>query len=250
MKRWLYICCFFLNLSFQLPEKSLIRIFLAGDSTMSIKEFRAFPETGWGMPFKFFWDSTVSIENRARNGRSTKTFILEGHWQKIMKDARQGDYVLIQFGHNDESIDKKERYTSPDTFRTNLVRFILEAKENKVTPIMISPVSRRKFNSQGIAVETHGIYSELVKDVANQHKVFFIDLDKKSRELFQQLGVENSKLLFLHLAAGEHPNYPEGKSDNTHFNELGARLMAQIVLSELKQNIKELSERVVVPEKN
>lgn len=232
-----------------LPEKKNIRIFLAGDSTMSIKESKAFPETGWGMPFVHFWDSTVTIVNKAKNGRSTKSFIREGLWKSIVEQIREGDYVIIQFGHNDESPEKKERYATPDTFKMNLSKFVTETREKKATPILLTPVSRRRFDQQGNTIPTHEAYSALVKEVARETGVTFIDLDQKSRELFQQFGPEHSKLLFLQLQPGEHPNYPGGKNDNTHFNELGARLVAQLVLKEINLLNLELSERVIKPVK-
>src|SRR6187431_2989681 len=102
-----------LAIAFALPEKKKIKIFMAGDSTMSIKETKAYPETGWGMPFGYFFDSTVSIVNKAKNGRSTRTFISEGLWQSIISNVKDGDYVIIQFGHNDESKEKTDRYTTP-----------------------------------------------------------------------------------------------------------------------------------------
>jgi lysophospholipase L1-like esterase len=234
--------------SFQLiaPVKK-IKIFLAGDSTISIKDPKAYPETGWGMPFVHFWDSSVTVVNKAKNGRSTKTFISEGLWQSIVNEAGEGDYVIIQFGHNDESVEKKERYASPDTFKMNLTRFINETRAKNATPILFTPVARRKFNKDGEALETHVIYSALVKEVANQQKVLFVDLDEKSRALYQQMGEANSKLMFLQLAPGEHPNYPDGKLDNTHFSELGARFIAQLILKEIKLLNTDLNNRIVVP---
>ncbi|HEV7782394.1 MAG TPA: GntR family transcriptional regulator, partial [Chitinophagaceae bacterium] len=110
-----------------------------------------------------------------------------------------------------------------------------------------TPVSRRKFDKDGNAIPTHEAYSALVKEVAGEQNVLFIDLDEKSKALYQQFGADNSTLLFLQLKPGEHPNYPEGKVDNTHFNELGARLIAQIVLKEIKALIPDLAERVIVP---
>lgn len=228
-------------------EKKPVRIFMAGDSTMSIKEKKAWPETGWGMPFAAFWDSSVTVVNRAKNGRSTKTFISEGLWSSISSELREGDYVIIQFGHNDESVEKKERYATPDTFKMNLTRFITETRARRATPILLTPVSRRKFDKEGKAVETHAVYSALVREVAKETGVAFIDLDEKSRALYQQFGPENSKWLFLQLQPGEHPNYPEGKNDNTHFSELGARLIAQLVLQELRAIVPELTQRVVTP---
>ena len=234
-------------LSFAVAEKKKIKIFLAGDSTIAIKDTKAFPETGWGMPFVQFWDSTVTVVNKAKNGRSSKTFLSEGLWKSIMNEAKEGDYVIIQFGHNDESIEKKERYATPDTFKMNLNRFIKETKERKATPILLTPVSRRKFDKDGKAVATHEQYAALVREVAKETGVLFIDLDEKSKTLYQQFGPEYSKLLFLQLQPGEHPNYPEGRNDNTHFNELGARLIAQIVLKELKGLNIELTDRVFIP---
>lgn len=233
-----------------MPEKKKIKIFLAGDSTIAIKETKAYPETGWGMPFVYFWDSTVTIVNRAKNGRSTKTFISEGLWKSIVDEAKEGDYVFIQFGHNDESPDKKERYATPDTFRMNLTRFVKETREKKAIPILITPVSRRKFDTTGTALETHKEYSAYVKEVAAKENVLLIDLDTKSREMYQQLGKDDSKLIFNQLKPGEHPNYPDGKEDNTHFNELGARLVAQIVLNEIRNmKIDDLVQRIYMPAK-
>lgn len=231
------------------PEKKKIKIFMAGDSTMAIKETKAYPETGWGMPFTWFWDSTVTIVNRAKNGRSTKTFISEGLWKSIYDEMKEGDYVIIQFGHNDESPEKKERYATPDTFKMNLTRFITDTRAKGATPILFTPVSRRKFDKDGNAVPTHEQYSALVKEVAAEQKVIFFDLDEQSRALYQQFGAENSKLLFMQLKPGEHPNYPDGREDNTHFNELGARLIAQLVLKELRTLVPDLAERIVVPVK-
>ncbi len=236
-------------MAYNISTQKKIKIFLAGDSTMAIKETKAYPETGWGMPFVYFWDSTVTVVNKAKNGRSSKTFISEGLWKSIMDEAREGDYVFIQFGHNDESVEKKERYSTPDTFRMNLRHFIQATRDKKAIPVLFTPVSRRKFDNNGTALETHSQYSPYVREVATTEKVLFIDLDKKSRELYQQFGEENSKLLFLQLAPGENPNYPEGKEDNTHFNELGARLIAEMVLAELKALHVELTDRIVVPVK-
>jgi len=172
----------------------------------------------------------------------------ENRWQPIVDKLNEGDYVFIQFGHNDESKEKTDRYTTPNEYKTNLKKFIDESRQRKATPILFTPVSRRKFKD-GIAQETHVEYSELVRQVAKETNVPFIDLDKKSQALYQKFGEDKSKLLFLQLAAGEHPNYPEGKIDNTHFNELGAREIAQLVLAEIKTLKIELANRIVKPSK-
>ena len=229
------------------PKK--IKIWLCGDSTIAIKQTTAFPETGWGMPFVYFWDSTVQVNNLAKNGRSTKSFINEQLWQQVLDGAEEGDYVFIQFGHNDE-VPEKKSYTNPEDFKSNLSKFVREARALKAIPILFTPVSRRQFDSTGIALENHKAYDELVKEVAINEKVLFIDLDTKSRELYQSFGKEKSTLLFLQLQPGEHPNYPEGKIDNTHFSELGARLIAQLVLKEIKALNTNLNNYIIVPKAN
>ncbi|MBX2966323.1 MAG: rhamnogalacturonan acetylesterase [Cyclobacteriaceae bacterium] len=229
--------------SFVSPQRK-ITVYLVGDSTMSDKETSAYPETGWGMPFTYFFDSTVEVQNHAKNGRSTRTFISEGRWQAVADNVKEGDYVFIQFGHNDESKEKTDRYTPPADYKANLIKFINESRAKKAMPVLITPVARRRFDEHGKVKESHAGYSPLVREVAASLSVPLIDLDKQSMELYQQLGKENSKLLFLQLKPGEHPNYPEGKDDNTHFNELGARLIAQLVLKEIRDIKLELANRI------
>jgi lysophospholipase L1-like esterase len=234
--------------SFTLPPKRKIKVYLMGDSTMCTYEPNRTPLTGWGMPFANFFDSSVTIDNRAKGGRSTRTFISENRWQPLADSLQEGDYVLIQFGHNDEAKEEKykDRYTPVPDYKANLVKFITEAKARKAIPVLITPVSRMRFK-EGIAQETHTEYTAAVYEVAKQQGVPLIDLDKKSRELYQQLGPENTPLLFMQLAPGEHPVYPDGQNDNTHFNEYGARRIAELVLAGLRENRLELTERLVKP---
>jgi lysophospholipase L1-like esterase len=239
----------FMMLSF-LPAKQVkLRIFMAGDSTMSIKSQTAYPETGWGMPFVHFWNDQVQVINRAKNGRSTKTFRAEGIWATMFDEMQEGDYVFIQFGHNDEVKEKVGSYTTPAEFTFNMKQYITDARIKKVIPVLLTPVSRRKFDANGNTVETHQAYSTLVREVAAAEKTILIDHDSLSMAAYGRLGMETSKLLFLQLQPGEHPNYPAGKEDNTHFNELGARLMAQLVLQEIRVKIPELANYVFRKEK-
>lgn len=247
MRSFVKIAAFFIlltALSFTLPPKK-IRVYLIGDSTIADKVLRTFPETGWGTPFKTFFDSSVVVDNRAKNGRSTRSFLAENLWQPIADALQEGDYVFIQFGHNDEAKEKTDRYTTPEEYKKNLHKFISETRSKKANPVLLTPVTRRKFDKEGKIMETHAEYSKLVREVAKEANVPFIDLDEKSRGMLQQFGEENSKLLFLQLAPGEHPNYPEGKNDNTHFSELGARKVAQIVLAEIVALRLELADRIV-----
>lgn len=231
------------------PQKRKIKVYLIGDSTMCLYESSRAPLTGWGMPFAGFFDPTVTIENKARGGRSTRTFISENRWQPIVDSLQEGDYVLIQFGHNDEAKEEryKDRYTPVPDYKTNLIKFITESKEKKAIPVLITPVTRMRFDAAGNIQETHAEYSAAVWEVGEAYDVPVIDLDAKSRNLLQQSGPEYSKMFFMQLDSLEHPNYPNGQKDNTHFNEFGARRMAQLVLAEIRNLKLELAERIVVP---
>ena len=229
-------------MAFALPPKK-ITVWLIGDSTMANKEVKAYPETGWGMPFNYFFDSTVVVDNRAKNGRSTQSFIDEKLWQPVVDNLNEGDYVLIQFGHNDE-VPTKKTYTTEEQFKNNLIRYVNETRAKRAIPVLITPVARRRFDSTGHIVGTHEVYSEIVRSVAKRLNVPLIDLDKKSQALLRQLGPETSKLLYNHLQPGEHPNYPDGKVDDTHFNELGARKMAELVLEGMREQKLDLTKHV------
>lgn len=247
MKNSNYWGCFFIIGLFAFsPVKDKTKVYLIGDSTMANKEIKAYPETGWGMPFRYFFDSTVEVDNRAKNGRSTKSFIDEKLWQPVADNLQEGDYVLIQFGHNDE-VKTKKTYTTETEFRDNLSRYVNEARSKKGIPVLITPVARRKFDSSGKVEGTHDVYSAIVRDVAYRLHVPLIDLDKKSQVLLQEMGPENSKWLYNYLDANEHPNYPEAHKDDTHFSELGARKMAEIVLAEIRNLHLELANRITKP---
>ncbi|HVU98157.1 MAG TPA: pectate lyase [Puia sp.] len=233
-----------LTLTAFVPRPTRTTVWLIGDSTMSDKEIKAYPETGWGMPFEHFFDSTILVDNRAKNGRSTKSFIAEGRWDAVVKDLHPGDYVLIQFGHNDE-VPTKATYTPEDAFAANLIRFIKESRDKGAIPILITPVARRKFDAGGHIVETHPVYAPIVRRVAGEQRTPLIDLDKESMSLLQEAGPEGSKWLFNYLRPGEHPNYPDGRQDDTHFSELGARKMAELVLADIRSLKTGLADHIV-----
>ncbi len=214
---------------------------------MANKEVKAYPETGWGMPFSYFFDTTITVDNRAKNGRSTKSFMAEGLWESALKEMKKGDYVFIQFGHNDEGKQKVGSYTTPEEFKTNLAKYINDTREKKAVPVLITPVARRQFDSTGHVKESHPIYADGVREVAKQMNVPLIDLDEKSKQLLEEFGPENSKLLYNYTNPGEHPNYPNGHKDDTHFDELGARKMAEIVLNEIQQILPDLAEHIRQP---
>lgn len=244
-KNYLLLFALVFILSFIPPPKK-IKVYLIGDSTMANKEIKAYPETGWGMPFTYFFDSSVQVDNRAKNGRSTKSFIDEKLWQPVVDNLNEGDYVLIQFGHNDE-VKTKKTYTTEEEFKNYLTRYVTESRSKKAIPVLITPVARRKFDSSGKVEGTHDVYSAIVRKVAAELNVPLIDLDKKSQALLQQFGEKNSVWLYDQLEPGEHPNYPNGVKDNTHFSELGARRMAEIVLAGIRSLLPDLSNRIIKP---
>jgi lysophospholipase L1-like esterase len=239
---------FILCMSFIIPPKKKIKVWMIGDSTMCTYEPSRGPITGWGMPFAHFFDSSVTIDNRARGGRSTRTFISENRWQPIADSIQEGDVVLIQFGHNDEAKEPQyaARYTSVPDYKNNLTKFITETRAKRGIPVLITPVSRMKFDSTGKALETHIEYTSAVFEVAKKLNAPVIDLDKMSRQLLQKIGPENAKLLFMQYEPGQEPLFPEGQKDNTHFNEYGARRIAELVLAEIKNQKLELADRIVV----
>lgn len=211
-----------------------VTLFLAGDSTIAEKLKTKRPETGWGEFLgEQFLPGKVVVDNRARNGRSTRTFIEEGRWQALLDHLRPGDYVFIQFGHNDGSIGKKDRYTPPGDYRRNLDRFVADVRARKATPILLTPVARRSFEG-GRLQPSHGEYPQIVRDVAKSRNAALIDMEARSAEILRAAGEEGSKSLFLWLKPGESPNYPEGSQDNTHFSPTGARRMAEAVADGLR----------------
>ena len=218
-------------------QKSPLTIFLAGDSTMAEKRPEKRPETGWGERLQqYFAAEKVKIENHAQNGRSTKTFISENRWQAIVDKLKKGDYVFIQFGHNDQSKDKGERYTPPEDFKANLRRMIADARAKNAIPVLFTPVMRRRFDQNGKFYDVHGEYPDLTRAVAAELKVALIDMHRASERLLIEYGAEKSKKLFLILAPGESANYPKGLDDNTHFSPVGAEEMARLAVAEIRSN--------------
>lgn len=226
---------------FAFGQKQIITVYLAGDSTMAQKTDDKRPETGWGEYLQSQFDDTkVKIENHAQNGRSTKSFIAEGRWQKIVDLLKKGDYVFIEFGHNDEKLDKPEVGAKAfGEYRENLIRFINDVHAKKAFPVLLTPVMRRRFNEKGEFYDTHGEYPDVVRKVAAEYKVPLIDMHRLSETIIKNLGEEGSKKLFLILKPKEHPNYPEGIEDNTHFSAFGAEQMAKAAVEEIqKQKIR------------
>lgn len=209
---------------------------LIGDSTMADKPLDDNPERGWGQLFPLFFTQEIDIVNYARNGRSTKSFIEQGLWNNVLNNLKPGDYVMIHFGHNDAKISDTTRYAEAHTaYRTNLIKFIQEARSKGASPILITPVNRRKFSDSGEFIDQHGDYPMVVRELSKAMNVPLLDLHARSLELFSTLGPGKSENLFLRADSGIYKFYPNGKSDNTHFNRTGAIQVARLVISELQR---------------
>ncbi|MFB3159829.1 rhamnogalacturonan acetylesterase [Neobacillus sp. 179-J 1A1 HS] len=214
-----------------------ITIYIAGDSTAAIKLPERWPETGWGEAFQTYFKENVKIENRAINGRSTKSFITEGHLAKIEKSIQPGDYLIIQFGHNDQKIEDPERGTLPyDDYQDNLFQFIQVAFQKNAYPLLLTSVTRRKFENNKIDKMSVGDYPQAMIQFAKKIHVPVLDIHKVTNEFMGKVGDEESKKYYLHLPPGQSQNYPEGIIDNTHFNEKGAKKVAQLIIEAIHQS--------------
>ncbi|MDQ6421812.1 rhamnogalacturonan acetylesterase [Paenibacillus sp. LHD-117] len=204
-----------------------VTVYLAGDSTVTDQE--TFPYAGWGQMLPLYFKAEIAIDNRARSGRSSRSFMAEGRLDAILKEIKAGDHLWIQFGHNDQKPDEA-RATEPfGSYKEMLATYVGEARARNAVPVLITPPHRRKFDGNGRIVDTHGDYLNAMKELALELDVPVIDLAAKSRALYEELGDESSKELFVWALPGEYMAFPDGARDDTHFHELGAVRIAGLV---------------------
>ena len=223
--------------------KTAPTIFMIGDSTMANKPLQpAQPERGWGQLLALYFKPVVQIENLAVNGRSSKSFRDEGRWKPVLERLHPGDFVIIQFGHNDEKADER-RHTEPyGSFKENLTRYVRETRERQGTPILATPIVRRAFTNETELTDTHGDYAVAVRQVATEQAVPLLDLQKVTERLVLQLGQERSKKLFMWVEPGEYASTPAGKEDNTHLNPYGATRVCDLAVEEIRTHVLPLAE--------
>ncbi|WP_084466384.1 rhamnogalacturonan acetylesterase [Kaistella palustris] len=214
-----------------------ITIYTIGDSTMANKpDPDKNPERGWVQVLPQFFNENVTVKNHAVNGRSTKSFRELGHWKKVVDSLQPGNYLLIQFGHNDGKETDPARYTNPQTaYRYNLMAYIEEARAKGAIPILCSSIARRKFNKEGVLLDAHGNYTLIARLVAQEMKVPFVDMQYLTEKMEVKFGVEGSKKLHLHFEPNENTYVPKGLDDNTHLSVLGATEVAKLFVQELKK---------------
>ncbi len=240
---WLCVLLSFCLMSLHCKEQEEaavnFKVYTIGDSTMANKAADKFPETGWGQVLSGYFNSSVTVDNRAKNGSSTKTFINEGRWHDVADGLSAGDYVFIQFGHNDEKKDDTLRYAAPQgLYKSNLEKFVKETRAKGAIPVLFTPIPRRAFKN-GKLSETHGEYPEVVRQVSRELEVVLIDLNQLGTDYVNNLGEELSKETYLWV--DPCTNYPEGKQDNTHLSEKGAHQFAGLVIKDLRNKIPSLS---------
>ncbi len=209
-------------------------IFWAGDSTVKQNSIATYPQTGIGQVFERYTRRyEVQIENYAENGRSTKQFIDEGRLAVIYDRIQAGDFLFIQFGHNDEKVADPSRYTDPDTdFPVNLEKFVNVARNKHAIPVFITPLTRYNRNAPG-ALYTHERWAESMRRTAERLNVALIDLTKMSEELVDAMGEKAQRLYYMNLPAGIYPHFPQGQQDNTHLQPLGAMVFGGLIADAL-----------------
>lgn len=211
-------------------------IYWAGDSTVQYNNFTTYPQTGLGQVMGLYLRDDVVISNHAKNGRSTKSFIDESRLVPIYNDITAGDFLFIQFGHNDEKIKDPARYTRPFVeYKENLVKMINLARNKGAYPVLITPLVRRLYDEQGNVNDEHGEYPAAMKEVAQEQNVPLIDLEAKSIAAVVAAGPEVSKHWHMNLEAGVYPNFPEGKADNSHLQYAGAYVYCGLIADGLRE---------------
>ena len=228
-------------------DKEVVTLHLMGDSTMADKDISGLnPERGWGMVFENFFDSSVKVKNYARNGRSTKSFIDEGLWDEVKANMKSGDYLFIEFGHNDQKKDKEKVYASAwGAYQDNLRMFISTARSMGVTPVLLTSVARRHFKDGVLDETTLGDYPQACREVARETGTVLIDMEKATIDWLRKAGDEASREYFMWVEPGVCPAIPQGRQDNTHSNARGARRNCDIVCDSIKVKIPALASHLV-----
>ena len=222
-----------------------LRVFLIGDSTCATKDLaKQNPERGWGQMFQPLFDGTVTVENHAVNGRSSKSFRGEGRWDPILDRLHAGDWVFIQFGHNDQKAQDSTRYADPAQYAENLRRYVRETRAKGAVPVLLTPIVRRHFSGESLD-DTHGAYLDAVRRVAAGEQTPLIDAERLTRAWVAELGDEASKAFYMWVEEGTCPLWPDGRQDNTHLNVRGARSVARMIAAQLPQAVPALGERLV-----
>lgn len=230
---WAFVAIFLCS-AFAINNEA-ITVHSIGDSTMANYPQPDNLMRGWMQVIQGDFKDGVMVNNQGVSGASSKSYREKGYWAMVINKVKKGDYVFIQFGHNDAKTDC-DRHTDPNTtFKENLTNYVNEVKAKEANPVLFTSIVRRKFDNNGKVIDTHGDYVKVVRELALTLNVPLIDLNKETGELLEQYGVEGSKKLFMFIEPGATPRYPNGLADNTHLCELGAREVVKLAEKELKK---------------
>ncbi len=225
------------------PASGVTTVFLCGDSTVVDQDNE--PWASWGQMFPWFFDTGVAVANYAESGERTDSFIAAGRLRKILSLMQPGDYVFVEFGHNDQKIDRQPGKGAYYFFATQLKTFIDEVRAKGGVPVLVTPTHRRNFDKDGRIVETHLNYPDAMRWVAQREGVELIDLHEMSAKFYEALGPEASKGAFVHYKAGSYPGMAKDVADNTHFNPYGAFELAKCMVAAIMAQGLPLSEHIV-----
>jgi len=215
------------------PNKTATTIFLAGNSTVVDQDRE--PWAAWGQMFpRFLLSSKVVVANYAESGETLKAFKGERRVEKIWSMAKPGDYLFIEFAHNDQKAGSS--HLDPfTTYKETLKEWITEARKRKVIPVLVTSMHRRNFDSSGHIINTLSDYPEAMRQTAKEEHVILIDLNAMSKTLYEAWGPERSIRAFVHYPANTFPNQKEELKDNTHFNPYGAYELAECIVSSIRK---------------
>ncbi|MGF6822193.1 fibronectin type 3 domain-containing protein [Microbacterium sp. ZKA21] len=211
--------------------------YITGDSTVQTYDPIAYaPQAGWGQMIEKFFADDIAFANHAIGGRSSKNFITQGRLDEVLRGIRPGDYLMVQFGHNDATQGVDDRYASPADYKEYLRTYVEGARQRGATPILVTPVSRRSFNAEtGEFNVSFPEYVEKMTELAQEENVLLVDLSASSRAYLNEIGPDAAKAVFLHVDPGVFPNRPAGTVDDTHFQEYGAIQMARLIAQDVAQ---------------
>ncbi|MCM1522448.1 MAG: rhamnogalacturonan acetylesterase [Muribaculaceae bacterium] len=227
------------------PGDSIPTIFLCGNSTVvdQVNE----PWASWGQLITAYLDNGICVSNHAESGQRADSFLASKRLDKVLSMSRPGDWIFIEFGHNDQK-QKTPGSGAWYNFSTALKTFIDRARKAGLNPVFITPTARRHFGADGHILDTHGEYPDAMRAVAERENVPLIELNPMTKTLYESLGVEGSKKAFVHYPAGTFPGQDKAMEDNTHFNPYGASQVAKCVVEGIRKNIPELAGHITLPE--
>ena len=226
------------SITIEPADTTVTTVFLCGNSTVVDQNNE--PWASWGQMIPYFFDTNVCIANYAESGESANTFIAAGRLKKALSQMKKGDYLFMEFGHNDQK-QKGPGKGAYYSFMTSLKTFIDEARLRGVHPVLVTPTQRRSFGPDGHIRDTHEDYPEAMRWLAEKENVPLIDLNEMTRTLYEAMGVEPSKRAFVHYPAGSYPGQTQDFADNTHFNPYGAYEIARCIVEGLKTQVPDLA---------